>query len=222
MLSLICSNRIDAVLDLLDGLHQRGQAFERVVLALHGNHHGIRRHECVQGQHIQRRWAVDENHVEILAHRRNGIAQFELAPNRHGEQANLGGGEILIRRHQHEAAILDGHQCLNGTAVSQQDIAAGAGLRMFVDAASHGGIALRIQVDEQDAALGRGQRRSQIHGGRGFAHTAFLVGHRNDPFHFLANFMTCSIFGFAPAPPDAARRSGPAHSSDAPLMRGTI
>ena len=44
--------RIDALLDLLDGLHQCGQAFECVVLALHGHHHGIRGHQRIQGQHV--------------------------------------------------------------------------------------------------------------------------------------------------------------------------
>ena len=123
-----------------------------------------------------------------LRTRRQRVAQLELAPHRHGEQPNFGRGEILIGRHQHEAAVLDRDQGLDGAAIAQQHIAAGARLRMLVDAASHGGIALRIQIDEQHAALGRRQRRGEIHRGRGLAHAAFLIGHCNDAFHVRSAF----------------------------------
>ena len=42
-------------------------------------------------------------------------------------------------------------------------------------------IALRIKVDNEDAGARVGQRSRKIHRGRGLAHTALLVGHRDNP-----------------------------------------
>ena len=175
--------RIDAGADLLDGLHQGAQALERVVLALHRDHHGIRGHQRIQREHVERRRTVDQNHVEILAHRLQRIAQLEFASRNHAEQPDLGGRQILIGRHQHEAAVLDRHQRFHGGAIAQHHLATGARLRVLVDAASHGGIALRIEVDQQHAPFGRRQRGSKIDGGRGLSDAAFLICDCDDPLH---------------------------------------
>src|SRR5260221_463575 len=53
----------------------------------------------------------------------------------------------------------------------------------LVDAAAHGGVALRIEVHQQHATPGLGERRSQIDAGGGFADAALLVHHRENLSH---------------------------------------
>ena len=48
--------------------------------------------------------------------------------------------------------------------------------RLTLEPETTGEVRLRVEVDEEDALLGDGQRRSQVEGGRGFADAALLVG----------------------------------------------
>src|SRR5690606_32022049 len=50
---------------------------------------------------------------------------------------------------------------------------------------SAGGVALRVHVDDQRAALGDGQAGAQIDGRRRLADAALLVRDRDDPGHAL-------------------------------------
>src|SRR5690606_37717200 len=60
---------------------------------------------------------------------------------------------------------------------------------VFVDAAAHGGVALRIEIHQQDTLLGRHQRSGQIDAGGSFTHSALLVGYSVDlgQLMFLTN-----------------------------------
>jgi len=46
---------------------------------------------------------------------------------------------------------------------------------MLVETQRRGGIGLRVNVDEQRALSARCQEGTDIHGGGGFAHAAFLI-----------------------------------------------
>ena len=175
--------RVDGAANLFDGLHQRGQSLKRVVLALHRHHDGVRGHQGVQGEHVERGGAIDQNHVEVVADGLQGVAQLELTPGHHGQQPHLGGGQLLIGRHQHEPAVFHRHHGLHRRAIPEQHIATGANLSILVDSASHGGIALRIQIDQQEAPFGSRQRGRQIHGGGCLTDASFLICDRNDPIH---------------------------------------
>ena len=50
----------------------------------------------------------------------------------------------------------------------------------LVDTATHGGIALGVQVDEQDALSRAGERSRQVDAGRGLADPTLLVGNGID------------------------------------------
>ena len=63
---------------------------------------------------------------------------------------------------------------------TSQDVVSSACLS---HAAAGGGIALRIEVHQQHALLGAGQRRRQVHGRRRLADAALLVGDRDDAAH---------------------------------------
>ncbi len=64
----------------------------------------------------------------------------------------------------------------------------------LVDAASHGGVALGIEVDQQDAPLGGDQRGCEVDTGGGLADPAFLIG-------------DCEYLGHGHLPPHSVRRS---------------
>ena len=46
-----------------------------------------------------------------------------------------------------------------------------------------GGVALRIEIDQQSASAGLGQPDRQIDGGGGFSHASFLIGDAKDAAH---------------------------------------
>ena len=57
-----------------------------------------------------------------------------------------------------------------------------AGGRLQAEAA--GGVALRIEIDQQRPRARLGHRPGEVHGRRGFSHAAFLIGHAVNPNHF--------------------------------------
>lgn len=78
---------------------------------------------------------------------------------------------------------LAGHPCLRQTAFAKQDVVNGMGQLALVHARTHGGVALRIQIDHQDALSNGRQRGRQIDGGGGFAYATFLICNTKDISH---------------------------------------
>ncbi|GDY75494.1 hypothetical protein SAV31267_049790 [Streptomyces avermitilis] len=67
---------------------------------------------------------------------------------------------------------------------------------MVVDSQRGGGIALRVEVDHQDASAMQGKRSGKVDRGRGLAHAALLVGDHHDsgllgPWQALAGPAQC-------------------------------
>src|ERR1700691_2893879 len=56
---------------------------------------------------------------------------------------------------------------------------------MLVDSAPHGGIALRVEIDQQHAPFGGRQRGGEIDGGGGLSDPALLICNCDDPLHGL-------------------------------------
>jgi hypothetical protein len=80
---------------------------------------------------------------------------------------------VLQRRRQ--------HQLLQRTLVDDGRVEAGPAGGLAAQAG--GEVALRIGVDGQHAALGRGQAGRQVDDGGGLADPAFLVGYGDDAGH---------------------------------------
>src|SRR5690606_19064098 len=93
-----------ALADLLDRVDERGQALEREVLALHRDQNVPRGRERVDGQHVERRRAVDEHVVVIGRDARERVLETKLALGRLHEP-DLGGRQILVARQDVEAAL---------------------------------------------------------------------------------------------------------------------
>ena len=156
-----------------------GEAFEREVLAVQRNQHGVGGDERVQREQAERRGAIDEDVIVLVAERRDEGAQPFLAVGE-CDELDLGAGEIAVGRD--EAQAIDagrddergggGKRNVGGQRVV--DRAAGSGFAFLSDAARE--IALGIDVDEQDAPAGEGERGGEVDGGGGFADATFLVG----------------------------------------------
>jgi len=145
--------------------------------------------EGVQREQPEGRRAIDEDVIEVVARgREQGAQPLFAAAERH--QFDLGAGQMAIGRNQLHAIDGGGEHERAGVGRRVErgqrgvDGARRCGVALPADAA--GEISLRIDVDEEDAPLGDGERCGQVDDRRGFTDAAFLVGNGNDAGHYLA------------------------------------
>lgn len=110
----------------------------------------------VDGQHVQRRRAVDEDVIVVLADRRQSITQAAFL-HLHFQQCHFRSGQIAVGRQQLVATVFGKLHGLAQVAFADQHVVDRVLEGVLVDAAAHGRIALRVEVDQQHAALGRYQ-----------------------------------------------------------------
>ena len=77
-----------------DGLHQVGQALERVILALHRNQHAIRGAQAVEREQRQRRRTVQEDEIVIVGNFRDRDSNLRQRFGERVFQAHLAFGQI--------------------------------------------------------------------------------------------------------------------------------
>ena len=177
--------RVNSCTDRLDGAHDLAEAFEREKLALQRNDHRIRSGERIDGEKAQRGRAIDQDIARLdadggLAEFLNGVGEPVMAALgvdqfdfRAGE-IDAGGGEQQPRnigfRHRRFEAVFPAKNVISGdAAVRRRNPKTGRG------------VALRVEIDEQDFFAHRGERGREIDRGRGFADAAFLVGDGENP-----------------------------------------
>ena len=80
-------------------------------------------------------------------------------------------------------AVLDVEYSLIQRRLTHDDVVAAALQGVLVNATSHGRIALRIQIDEQDAAVVHRQRRREVDAGGRLSNPTFLIGYGDDLGH---------------------------------------
>ena len=128
----------------------------------------------------ERRRAVDEDEVEVVHHGVDGPLQLHLpAEGRH--QLDLDPGQVDGRgRHEEilDAGRLDA--VLQGL-VPHDDVVHGELEVAGVDAQAGRGVALGIEVDDQDPVPDLGQGGPEVDGRRGLAHPALLVRDGDHP-----------------------------------------
>ena len=178
---------------LLQRLDQVGQAFERVVLALHRDQHRVRRAQAVEREQRQRRRTVEQDEVVVRCHfadrglhLRQRFGQRVLQPRfafGQVDQLDLRAGQFAIRGHEVEAAGRRRHAHVRDAALAQQHLVHGGVEAALVEPGTRRGIALRIEVDQQHAPLHRDQARGEVDRGGRLADAALLVGHCDDARH---------------------------------------
>ena len=179
--------RVERGADAAHRADEIGEPFEREVFAVQRNQHGVGGDERVQRQQAERRRTVDEDVVEVVAHRRDeqraaalrarlSVTSSISAPVR---LRSAGISCMRSTRCRNEERTRVGRRLERGQRVVDR-----AGRRRFSflpDAA--GEVALGIDVDEQDAVVRHRERSGEVDRGGGFADAAFLVGDGYDSGH---------------------------------------
>ena len=166
--------------DELDVAQELAQTLEGVVLALDRHQHLAGRGQAVDRQQAERGRAVDEHEVVVVEDRLEGPAEAQLpAEGRH--QLDLGAGQVEAGGRDEQVAhggrldaVLEGDVVQHDVVHRRLEVAG-------VDAQAGAGVALGIEVDDQRPVAEVGQAGAEVHGGRGLAHAALLVGDRQDP-----------------------------------------
>ena len=158
-----------------------GEAFEREVLAVQRDQHGVGGDERVERQQAERRRAVDEDVVELGAQRIEDALQPVLAL-RHRDQLDLGAGQIAIGRHERQVR----DACRQDIRRRRRASPSAAPRRRF-PLRSAGPLSRRrssgCPADRcRRAAPWTGKREGggEVDGGRGLADAALLVGDGDD------------------------------------------
>ncbi len=176
---------LSVVLHLLDRLQQLRQAFEREELALQRHQDRIRCGHRIDREQIERRRAVDQ-HIGVVAivsgiavQRGDRIAQTEGAAGG-GAELKLEAGEIHGGGRDVQPRDCGRHHRFAQGCFADQHVIGRAAAVAAVDAEAGRGVALGIEVDDQDALADRSQRRAEVDCSRGLADAALLVGERQD------------------------------------------
>jgi len=145
---------------------------------LQGHNHRVCCRHGIDRQEAERRRAIDQ-HIRVAGVHRGKtlqcIAQAEIAP-RLGDELKLGAREIDRGGNDVQPGNAGGHDGVRQRR-ADQDIIGGDIALVTRDAESGRGVALRVEVDDEDGLAHGGKRRSQIDRRGGLAHAALLIGH---------------------------------------------
>ena len=172
--------RVERLLHALDRADQLRQPFERIEFALQRHQHAVGGDQRVDRQQVQGRRAVDQ-HLDrsrpsgCAPPCATGIRAAAVPLNSISAPARSGEAGTSDRRGT-AVAIAAASQI----GIAEQQLVAGDLAPVAADAEPGAGIALRVEIDDQDAIAGSGQRGRQIDRGRRLADPAFLIGDRDD------------------------------------------
>ncbi len=187
-------------------LQQLRQTFEREELALQRHQDRVRRRHRIDGEQVERGRAVDQ-HVGVVGVRRDVVVQSLRSRRAAGRR---GRGVVPSSSSRPERSMVEAAMCSRGTAVAHhgiaqrrladQDVVGRAAAVAAIDAEPGRGVALRIEIDDQDALADRGECGPEIDRCGCLADAALLVGERQDARMARASFE-------APYPLDKPRQS---------------
>ena len=171
----------------VDSGNELRQAFQRVVLALDGDHHRVRRRQRIHGEKAERRRAIQQD-VVVLGYQvcedsgQSAFAlrqrcQFDLSPSQRDRRGNDG-----------EAWDIGRHDQIGDVRIFDDRFIDGVLYLATLKAEAAGGVALRIEVDDENCVAGQGQIRGQVDYGRGLADATLLVGAGDDLTHSGPHF----------------------------------
>ena len=177
--------------DGLEGADELRQALQCVILTLDGDKHAVAGAQTVQGEQIQAGRAVHKDEVVVLLHRGQRLAQAAFAARQidhfqtRTRKPGVGTDDIGA-----ELGLADGILCLRLT--DQQLISTHIDTPLG-NAVTGGGIALRVQIDDERLFAQSRNAGRKVHGRGGLAHAAFLVCNCNDFSHALC-FLPGKLF----------------------------
>ncbi len=175
---------VQVLLDQLDGVHQRRQPFQRIVLRLDRDQHRVGRGQGVHGQKPQRRRAVDEDVIVIIPEQGDGLLEHAL-PGDGVDELDLDAHQVDAGRHHVEPGEVSVFFDLGKGFLARKEVVGAAGDVLAVNAHAARGVALRIGVDEQHFFFRRSERGSDVDRGGGLPHAALLIGDCDNSAHEL-------------------------------------
>ena len=171
--------RIERAADALDRAQQMAETFEGIKLGLQRHENRIGRDQRVDGQNAEGRRAVDENVVPAVPL----LLQSALQP---GVPA-FGGHQLDLRARQVDGGRHDRHvrhrrlddAVLQGGR-TQQGLIDGWAATSPIQTDTGRGVALRIQIDDQNPLATGRKGGGEIDRGGGLADPALLIGNREN------------------------------------------
>ena len=152
-----------------------GEALEREVLRLHGHDHAVGRDQRVDGQRPERRRAVEQDVLEAVAHAARGRRAGDARSPAGAAAPSSRPRDRASRRSSDRRSTPVGADRLLGGRVAAEHVVEPDALGA-VGADADGGVALRIDVDEQRVEAGLRDARGDVDRGGGLADPALLVG----------------------------------------------
>src|SRR5664279_867673 len=170
--------RVEVCMDLLDRVDEIGQSLESEVFALHRHDHAVRAGQAVQREQAEARRAIDED--EVVFGRGDERATQSLVAAFESHQFDLRAGQLTIRTDDVVAGLRACLSRFGDSRVFEQHVVHAELERTLVDARAHRRVALRVEVDDEDAAADLRQASRKVHGGGRLADAALLVGDAED------------------------------------------
>ena len=176
--------------DLIDHMHDFGEAFEAKPFALEWDEDFIGSGEGGCHEHAKRGWCVEDAKLEKVV----GLEALKDLPQASevvvtAGEFDLDACEVHFRGDDREVFASAGDDLIAHTGLAEQDRVEAAAFGRL-DAEAAGAVRLRVEVDEQHALSAKRQCGGEIEGGGGFSHTSFLVCDGDD-FHERARIDDC-------------------------------
>lgn len=169
---------VERLCDLVKGAHQLGDALQGEVFCLKRDEEAIGSDERIEGEEVERRRAVEQDEVVMVADRFQGFAQAEL-PSLHADEFERGSDEVLAAGNQRKGGKVGRLGGIGDRGRSKEDVVDGEPLDfvgfLASEAEASGGICLWVAVDEQDFATKLRKGRGQVDCGGRFAYATLLV-----------------------------------------------
>ena len=150
----------------------------------------------MQGEQVQAGRAVDEDEVIVLLHPGQRLTQAALAA-RQVDHFQAGTGQTGVGA-DHIGAELGLADCLCGGRLADEHLVGAALHAPLGDAVAGGGVALGVQIHDQDLLAQRRHTGTQVDGGGCFANAALLVCYCDDFCHAVPPLFLRFLGGTGP------------------------
>ena len=174
-----CTLRIEVLAHHRERVLELHEPAQRQVLALHRHDHAVGRDERVDRQQAERGRRVDEDVVVAVAHLDERLLERALAADQRGER-ELGAGEVDRRDGDVD---LDGLDDVRDRDAMDEHVEHRALDRVRVHPLAHREVALRIEVDHEDAMPQLAERDAEVQRRRRLRDAALLVREHDDVRH---------------------------------------
>ena len=147
---------IDGLADFTDGGHEVGNAFEGVVFAKHGDDDAVGGDQAVEGEQGQGRGTVDEDVVVVVGNELQGVFEADFACD-FLDEFDFCAGQCAVGAQYVVAAFFAADDGVGDVGFAEDNLVNAVFDGGFVDAAACGGVALGVEVDDEDAVAFGGQ-----------------------------------------------------------------